>query len=61
MYISYRVIIQFVATHGHSPSKFLRLVFLIVAFMLVMMNLCWSWIFVMIFAKIWVSPIVWFS
>jgi hypothetical protein len=29
--------------------------------MFVMVNLCWIWIFVMIFTKMWVSPVIWFS
>jgi hypothetical protein len=29
--------------------------------MLVMMNLCWIWIFVMTVANMWASPAVWFS
>jgi hypothetical protein len=37
------------------------LVCLSVACMLVMMNLCWIWIFVMTVANLWVSPAVWLS
>jgi hypothetical protein len=45
-----------------SVSVFVSLYsLLILCFMLVMVNLCWIWIFVMLVAKMWVSPAVWFN